>query len=126
MNPRSEIAMKARPVSVHEYELSESVSVSEFREIVREAEKRGLFDLEGLAGYRFLYGMRGAREGKLGALWFWESEDAWEALWGPPSDPKPKEEYPVKWKVWENELLRPLLDDDPDEIRFTSYRTVEG
>lgn len=118
--------MEARPVSVHEYELSENASVPEFREIVHEAEQRGLFDLDGLAGYRFLYGVRGAREGKLAALWFWESEEAWEALWGPPGEPKPREEYPEAWKVWEDELLRPLLSEDPDEIRFTSYRTVEG
>jgi hypothetical protein len=29
-----------------------------------------------------------------------------------------------KWQVWENEILAPLLSQDPDTIRFTSYEEV--
>lgn len=111
-------------LSIHEYELAEGKTAEEFRQAVREAEERGLFDLDGLAGYRFLRGVKGARQGKFTALWCWESRDAWKALWGPVGDPKPPVEYPERWKEWEK-LLEPLLTEDPDEIRFTSYRTLE-
>ena len=30
----------------------------------------------------------------------------------------------MKWKVWENEILAPLLNRDPDTIRFTSYEEI--
>jgi hypothetical protein len=33
-----------------------------------------------------------------------------------------KADYPENWKVWENEVLTPFLDQDPDKIKFTSYQ----
>lgn len=111
--------------SVHHYELAGSATDREFREAVREAERRDLFDLPGLVEYRFLRGIKGARRDEVTALWTYESRAAWEALWGPVDDPVPKEDYPASWRTWEDELLAPILADDPDEIEYTSYETIE-
>lgn len=111
-------------ISVHEYELADGKSRADFVEAVRTAESRGLFDIEGLREHEFLLGVRGAGEGEPAALWRWESRQAWEELWGPAGDPKPPAEYPERWREWEA-LLHPLLSEDPDEIRFTSYRELD-
>jgi hypothetical protein len=113
-------------VSVHHYELAESATDRAFRAAVREAERRGLFDLPGLVDYRFLRGLKGARRDGYAALWTYESEAAWERLWGPVEDPVPKAEYPERWVEWEDDLLAPLLADDPDEIDYTSYEVIDG
>jgi hypothetical protein len=33
-------------------------------------------------------------------------------------------EYPVKWRIWEEELLGPILSGHPDAIRFTAYEEL--
>lgn len=112
-------------VSVHHYELAESATDRAFRDAVREAERRDLFDLPGLVEYRFLCGIKGVRKGGYAAVWTYESREAWEDLWGPIEDPISKDEYPESWTVWEDELLASVLDGDPDEIEYTSYETFE-
>jgi heme-degrading monooxygenase HmoA len=111
----------ARVISIHEYELKRDVQDATFEGALREAERRGLFDLPGLVGHHFLRGLKGARRGRYAAVWIFESREAWERLWGTVDRPKPPADYPEAWKVWENEILAPLLDQDPDTIRFTSY-----
>ena len=32
--------------------------------------------------------------------------------------------YPEKWRIWEEELLAPILSGDPDVIRFTAYEEL--
>lgn len=70
-------------------------------------------------------GIKGARADRYTAVWQYEGREAWRQLWGPVDDPKPKAEYPDLWLEWEDELLTQLFTKDPDEIRFTSYRTLE-
>ncbi len=111
----------ARIVSVHEYELRDGVSEDQFLRTAKEAQSRGLFDLPGLIHYRLLRGVKGARRGSFAAIWVYESRTAWEALWGPPEAPKTRANYPPTWRVWEDELLAPLLKRDPDRVRYTSY-----
>lgn len=112
-------------ISVHEYDLAPGKTRDDFVEAVRSAEDRKLFEIEGLRDHEFLLGVRGAGAGKPAALWRWESRRAWEELWGPADDPKPPSEYPEKWTKWEA-LLEPILSEDPDEIRFTSYRELDA
>jgi hypothetical protein len=114
----------AKVISVHEYELKPGVQPVDFEHALREAERRGLFDLPGLRGHLFLRGVKGARRGAYAAIWVFESREAWERLWGPPQAPLPPERYPEKWQVWEKEILAPLLTQDPDTIRFTSYDEI--
>lgn len=114
----------ARIISIHEYELKPDVQDAAFEGALREAERRGLFDLPGLVGHHFLRGLKGARRGAYAAIWVFESREAWERLWGPVERPKPPAEYPENWKIWENEVLAPLLRQDPDTIRFTSYTEI--
>jgi len=113
--------MKSPVYAVHEYELRAGVSPEQFEQAVRQAVKRNLFDLPGLVEYRFLKGIKGERTGRYAALWIFESLEAWEKLWGPPAQPFPKERYPKNWLIWEDEILAPLLDRDPDKIVYTDY-----
>lgn len=112
-------------VSVHEYELSRDATPAEFEAAVAEAESRNLFDLPGLVNYWFLRGIKGARVNRYTAIWQYDSREAWAELWGPVDDPNPKTAYPDPWLEWEDELLKPLLADDPDDIDFTSYQTLD-
>jgi hypothetical protein len=112
-------------VSVHEYELKPGVQAADFERALRQAERRGLFELPGLSEHHFLRGLKGARRGACAAVWIFESREAWETLWGPPDAPRPPSQYPPKWQVWENEILAPLLSQNPDTIRFTSYEEIE-
>jgi heme-degrading monooxygenase HmoA len=114
----------ARVISVHEYELKPGVQAADFERALREAELRGLFDLPGLIGHYFLRGLKGARRDTYAAIWIFESREAWERLWGPTDAPHPPSHYPERWQTWENEILAPLLVQDPDSIRFTSYQEV--
>ncbi|MGQ5517598.1 hypothetical protein [Halococcus saccharolyticus] len=114
----------SRVVSVHEYTLAAGVDSAAFERAVAEAERRGLFDLPGLVEYRFLEGLRGDHRDSYAALWIYESREAWEELWGAPGAPIEADEYPERWLTWENELLAPLLDCDPDDIAFTSYEEL--
>jgi heme-degrading monooxygenase HmoA len=87
-------------VSIHEYELAPEVDADRFERVVAGAERDGLFDLPGLEEYRLLRGIKGARDGEYAAVWTYESRAAWEALWGPPGEPAPPEEYPDRWREW--------------------------
>ena len=102
-----------------------SAAPGDFREAVREAERRDLFDLPGLVEYRFLRGIKGARTGGFTTVWTYQHRAAWRVLWGPVDDPVTKEAYPDTWLVWEDELLAPILAEDPDEIEYTSYEVLE-
>jgi len=113
----------SRVISVHEYVLRDGVTGERFERAVDEAEARGLFDLPGLDAYHFVKGIRGSREGHYAAIWVYESKAAWEALWGPVDDPIDKAAYPERWRVWEDEVLSPLLAEKPDEIIYTSYES---
>lgn len=112
-------------VSIHNYTLAESVTGDDFREVVKEAERRDLFDLPGLVDHQFLRGVKGARKNEFTAVWWYASRDAWRTLWGPVDDPVSKEEYPKKWAEWENQLLATILVEDPDEIEYTTYEVVQ-
>ena len=114
----------AKVISVHEYELKPGVQEAAFERALHDADRRGLFDLPGLAEHHFLRGLKGARRGAYAAIWIFESRQAWEKLWGPVGSPRPAAEYPESWKIWENTILAPLLAQDPDTIRFTSYEEV--
>ncbi len=114
-----------RIVSLHEYELKDSVRANQFEEAVSEAIRRGLFLLPGLEEYRFLKGLRGSRAGKYAALWVYRSQADWAALWGPVHRPIPKSRYPQPWREWEDVLLKPLLDREPDKINYTAYRELD-
>jgi len=37
-----------------------------------------------------------------------------------------REEYPAGWRIWEDEILAPLLKGEPDRVDFTSYRILEN
>lgn len=114
-------------VSVHHYELAKSASPTDFRDAVEEAVSRKLFEcIPGLVVYRIGRGIRGARTGKFAAVWIYESHEAWTEVWGPVGDPVPKSEYPAAWLTWEDELLEPILRDDPDAIEYTSYQLLDG
>ena len=113
----------AKVISVHEYSLRPGVSGTQFREAVRIARERGLLQLPGLVEHHFLERIRGEGRQKYIAIWIYESKEAWERLWGPQASPYPKEAYPEKWIAWEREILAPLLDCDPDKIRFAAYET---
>jgi hypothetical protein len=109
---------------VHEYVLKSGVHPNEFEKAVVRARKRGLFKLPGLVDYYFLRGVKGRRRGSYAAVWVFESREAWERLWGTADRPIGKEGYPDNWKIWENEILAPLLDRDPDTITFTDYEEI--
>ncbi len=113
-----------RVYSLHCYELRPGVPEVRLLEAWRRAKREGLFDLPGLLEARLLGGVKGARAGRLAALWIYESRQAWEALWGPPEAPLPPQAYPERWRRWED-LLRPILDRDPDRIEYTAYEALE-
>jgi hypothetical protein len=111
-------------ISIHEYELKPGVQPADFERALRDAARRGRFDLPGLAAHHFLRGLKGARRDAYAAIWIFESREAWERLWGPTHAPRPPSQYPAKWQVWENEILARFLVLEPDAIRFTSYEEI--
>lgn len=113
-----------RIVSIHEYELRHDADGRDLLRAAEEARDRGLFELPGLIGFRILHGIKGVRRGRFAAIWVYKDRVAWESLWGSPASPKGKEEYPPAWQEWEQELLAPLLDRDPDRVSFTSYEEL--
>lgn len=115
-----------RIVSIHEYNLKPGVNVGHFEQALRDAEARGLLQLPGLVAHHFVKGAKGVRRGAYAALWIYESREAWEHLWGTPEHPRPSQEYPDSWRVWEEEVLAPFLGDHPDRIRFTAYEELNG
>ncbi len=110
-------------ISIHEYELKPDIKASEFEHALHIAEDQDLFQLPGLIGHHFIKGVKGSRLGQYTAIWVYESRGAWEELWGTPDRPKEKLEYPENWRKWE-EMLKPFLSDDPDEITFTAYEEI--
>jgi hypothetical protein len=58
----------------------------------------------------------------LKTLLVYESKEAWGNLWGPIDKPLSKTDYPENWKIWENEVFFPFLDQDPEKIKLTSYQ----
>lgn len=113
-----------RIVSVHEYELRESVQGKDFELAIERARDRGLLQLPGLIDFYFLRGLRGVREGRYAAIWIYESRKTWERLWGAIDKPVGKEEYPAQWITWEAEVLAPFLTSDPDRIVYTAYEVI--
>lgn len=111
-------------ITIHEYILKPNVDAARFEEAVRTAQERKLFDLPGLIDYHFLKGIKGTRCGHYTAIWIYANRQAWEALWGPPEQPRRKHEYPATWLVWEDGLLAPLLTEEPDQITFTAYEEL--
>lgn len=111
-------------VSIHEYTLDETATTREFEAVIAEAKQRRLFNFPGLSEVKFLQGIKGDRVNKYTAIWLYESRNAWENLWGPVGNPKSKDEYPKRWREWEDELLAPILAADPDDVQFTSYRVL--
>ena len=114
----------SKVISIHEYILKTGGNEEEFEKAVHNAQERGLLRLPGLIDYYLVKGIRGFRNGLYAAVWVYESKEAWESLWGPIDKPLSKTDYPQNWKVWENEVLFPFLDQDPDKIRFTSYQEL--
>jgi len=115
----------SRVVSVHEYELKPEVDPEAFESAIREAQEQGLPELPGMETYYLLRGIKGVRTGHYSAVWVYESQEAREALWGPPDNPLAKPNYPENWKRWEEEVLAPNLRGDPDAIQFTSYQEID-
>lgn len=111
--------------SVHHYELAAGATEAAFRDAIREAERRDLFELPGLVEHQFLRGIKGSRADGYTALWTYESRAAWRDLWGPVDDPVPPAEYPEQWRIWEAELLAPVIAGDPDNIEYTTYEPVD-
>lgn len=108
-------------ISIHHYRLKPSITIQDFEAAIHRARSLKLFDLPGLKEYRFLYGVKGAEKGRWAAEWTYSSRSAWEQLWGTASEPKMKHQYPEKWLRWEDDLLAPLLEEEPDAVRFTAY-----
>jgi hypothetical protein len=100
-----------RIVSIHEYNLKPGVNVGHFEQALREAEARGLLQLPGLVAHHFVKGAKGVRRGAYAALLIY---------------PRPSQEYPDSWRVWEEEVLAPFLGDHPDRIRFTADEELKG
>jgi hypothetical protein len=111
-------------ISIHEYALRPEVDERQFEQSLRKAQERGLLRLPELVGHYFIKGVKGSRRGSYAAIWIYESREAWERLWGSPDHPLRKQDYPAKWKVWEEEVLAPFLNQAPDRIVFTAYEEL--
>ncbi len=108
-------------ISIHEYVLKKGVNEKAFQEAIRSAVDQGLLRLPGLIEHHMVKGMRGSRAGAYAAVWIYEDRVAWERLWGPRENPKSRSEYPDNWRVWEDQVLAPFLNQDPDQITYTAY-----
>jgi hypothetical protein len=113
--------MMTKIISIHEYKLKDGVSIQQFEAAVDDAHKAELFSLPGLIEYRFLKCIRGTRGVEFAAIWIYENRESWEKLWGNVDRPVRKVDYPEKWKIWEDEILAPLLAQDPDRIEYAAY-----
>lgn len=111
----------AKVISVHEYKLKDGVSRQQFEAAVEDARQADLFSLAGLIDCHFVQRIRGTRDIEFAAIWMYESRESWERLWGKVGQPVRKEHYPEKWKIWEDEILAPLLAQDPDRIDYAAY-----
>ena len=112
-------------ISIHEYLLKKNVTSEQFEKAIEQARNRRLFDLPGLIDYQFLKHIRGTRKVQYAAIWIYESKNSWEKLWGSADKPIQKEDYPEQWKIWENEILAPLLVQDPGRIYYASYEKLK-
>ena len=113
-------------ISVHEYSLRSDVLEEHFEQAILKAREDGLLSLPGLEACYFAKGIKGARGDHYIALWVYENREAWEKLWGTIDDLIPSEEYPIKWRIWERQVLAPFLDRDPDLIEYGSYQEITG
>jgi hypothetical protein len=113
-----------RIISIHEYELKPEITPEQFERLLGDVEARGLLRLPGLIAHHFVKGVKGVRRGAYAAVWIYEGREAWERLWGTVERPRPPEEYPELWKIWEGEWLGPFLADHPDAVRFTAYEEL--
>jgi hypothetical protein len=115
-----------RIISIHEYDLKPGSNPVRFEQALEDAEARGLFDLPGLMAHHFVKGVKGARRDTYAAVWIYESREAWERLWGTLGNPLERTEYPEKWRIWEEEMLAPILSSHPDAITFTAYEELRS
>ena len=113
-------------ISIHEYVLKPGIDDRRFEDAIRAAQDRQLFRLPGLVDFYFIKGIKGTRKGDYTAVWIYESREAWERLWGSLQYPRGKRDYPKNWQVWEDEILKPLLIEDPDKITFTAYEVLQS
>ncbi len=111
-------------ISIHEYTLKPGVDQAAFEAAIQAARQKGLLSLPGLEACYLVKGLRGQRRGHYAAIWVYASRQAWEELWGAPAQPRPWQDYPPNWKVWETEVLAPFLDRDPDQIIYTAYEEL--
>lgn len=111
----------ARIISIHEYDLKPGSDAQQFEQALHIAEARGLLRLPGLIAHHFVKGLTGIRRGAYAAIWVYESQEAWERLWGTPEQPRKPQAYPENWRIWEQEILAPFLEQHPDAIKFTAY-----
>lgn len=111
-------------ISIHEYLLKENVTGEQFEKAVENARSLRLFDLPGLIDHHFLKYIRGTRKIQYAAIWVYADRESWEKLWGTANNPIKKEDYPAKWKIWENEILAPLLAQDPDQMYYASFEEL--
>ena len=111
-------------ISVHEYELRPGISGATFESAIKRSYYKGLLNLPGLIKIQFLRCIRSTRQIQYAAIWTYESKEAWENLWGKVDQPKLKHDYPDNWKIWEVEILAPLITCEPDRINYTAYEEV--
>lgn len=111
-------------ISVHEYVLKSGVTGKDFERAVKIAKSESLFDLPGLENHYFLKGVKGKRREQYTAVWIYRDRRSWERLWGTPDKPIGKENYPHNWQRWENDILAPLIEGEPDKITYTSYEVI--
>ena len=114
----------SRVISIHEYILKKRVTCEQFEKAIEKARNQELFNLPGLTAHYFLKYIRGSRKVKYAAIWIYQDRKSWEKLWGPAEKPVKKENYPVKWKIWENDILEPLLAQDPNRIYYTAFEEL--
>jgi hypothetical protein len=111
-------------ISVHEYELKPGADEDQFEAAIVDAIQMGMLQLPGLEDIYFVRGIKGVRQGKFAAIWIYESREAWQRIWGAPEAPLEKAHYPEQWLVWEEEVLTPFLEGDPDRISYTAYEEL--
>jgi len=111
-------------VSIHEYCLRAGADPQAFEQALHSARESQILDLPGLSTFYFAKGIRGKRTNQYVAIWIYSDREAWEKLWGPIDQPKPKREYPSNWLVWEEKVLAPFLDRESDRIAFTAYEEL--
>lgn len=114
----------SKVISVHEYTLRAGVEVEEFERALNQAINSDLLVLPELQDFHIVKGLRGERQGCYAAIWVYTSREAWERLWGPSHQPRPKAAYPPAWQTWEDQVLAPFLDRDPDRITYTAYQEI--